>query len=195
MATVEDFLRTYGLSDWSGHQVLWIDFSKYIIICCWEKMLRWMEHWFSYKVVQVLGRATRKSLQESFNKAVQDRVFSLSICEDSMLGGLLIVNNLSSNVQDLLNRLCPFPDFIPDVSKLVTAFNNTRTPKGSARTPGLGWYIKTNFTNFSSPQSSPMEICFAFSSDTRRIQPALNRFGNLGTYSGALRTPVSSATI
>jgi len=107
-----------------------------------------MEHWFSYKVVQVLGRVTGKSLQELFDKAVQDRVFSLSIREDSMLGGLLIGNNLSSNVQDLLNRLCPFPDFIPDVSKLVTAFNNARTPKGLARTPGLGWYTKTTCFEF-----------------------------------------------
>ena len=74
----------------------------------------------------------RKSLQESFDKAVKDHVFSLSVREDSMLGGLLVGKNLSLNVQDLLNRLCPFPEFIPDVSKLVTAFNNTRTPKGSA---------------------------------------------------------------
>jgi hypothetical protein len=61
-----------------------------------------------------------------------------------MLAGLLMTKENDEDVLDILKRLCPDCEKLPDLGKLVAAFMLMRKSleTNAKRTPGTGWYTK-----------------------------------------------------
>jgi hypothetical protein len=143
VATLEDFLHKFSEG---RSKLLAANFSKYIVARCWEKMHRRITHWFSRVTVRAFFMVKLEVLLDRFS----DCEFKFSTRQDSMLAGLLMMKQHDENVLDILKRLCPDNVALPDLGKLVAAFESTRaSPETSAnRKPGTGWYSKATCREF-----------------------------------------------
>jgi hypothetical protein len=67
-----------------------------------------------------------------------------------MLAALLMKKEHDVDVLDILKRLCPDNIVLPDLGKLVAAFESIRasTETSAIRTPGTGWYTKATCREF-----------------------------------------------
>ena len=105
-------------------------------------MYRRITHWSSRESFRWLCRVTEKDIQKSYDKCLAAGQFEPSRRADSMLGGLLIGQKGIVTVEEIIEKLSPFPAYYPDIPKLVKAFQaNSNAAKGK-RTPGMGWYTK-----------------------------------------------------
>jgi len=124
VATLEDILNTYcSTSVQVERESLMVDFSKYIVALCWKKMFRRVTHWSSRANFRWLIKVDLKKVLASYNQCLRAGKFTTSKRNDSMLAGLLMgrpgEEESTNLVEDLIKRLSPFPEFYPDISKLV----------------------------------------------------------------------------
>ena len=83
-ATLEDSLNMYRImSAGSEHEAIMVNFSKYIIAQCWEKMFHQISHWSSRAMFWWLLKTDLAKVQAFYNKCYHDGKFSPSKWNDS----------------------------------------------------------------------------------------------------------------
>jgi len=139
---LEDFLHQFSEA---RCKLLAANFSRYLVACCWRKMLRQITHWFSWATIRALVNQGEGGFLDSFDSCP----FSLSIQQDSILAGLLIGKGTNEDILDILTRLCPDNGLLPDLGKLRAACQSIQVDETPPKQrPGTGWYTK--------------DICFEF---------------------------------
>jgi hypothetical protein len=140
---VEDFLHKFSEE---RSKLLASNFSKYIVARCWEKMHRRITHWFSRSTIRNFFFVNEVYLKEKFKSCE----FTSYVRHDSALAGLLKGVVHGENVLEILKRLCPDHKMLPDIGKLVTAFELIRVPPETSakRTSGTGWYTEATCYEF-----------------------------------------------
>ena len=111
-------------------------------------MHRQITHWFSRVAIRSFFLVNRDRLLDHFRTCESIP----STRQDSMLGHFL---KKEKDVLDILNRLCPYHEVLPDLGKLVAAFESIRASPGTSttQTPGTGpgpyaWAICYEFHKF-----------------------------------------------
>ena len=106
-----------------------------------------MVHWSSRDIVQTLFYRNENLLLDTFDLKFTSVAFKKSRRIDSNLGGLLS-DKTGDEAVDMLKRLCPHPELIPNISKLTTAFTLIQAVPEEQRTPGTGWYNRATCYEF-----------------------------------------------
>ena len=131
-AMLEEFFQRYGRAEPDECKRLRIQFSKYILALCWQKMFRRITHWSSQVSFQWLSRVGVRELQNAYDECLKAGGFTPSKRADSMLGGLLIGREDAINVWDVITQLSLFQEYYPDIAKLSDAFKAAEALKAGS---------------------------------------------------------------
>ena len=101
-------------------------------------MFRWIIHWSFQANFRWLVKVDQIKVQASYERCLHAHAFTPSRWNDSMLAEFL--KGDANSIMDFIKRLCPFPQYHPDISKLVETYDEKKAPKGMERR--MGWYTK-----------------------------------------------------